>query len=94
MNIAITITAVIIAIIALLLARDEARENAVLRAAVDPDDDIFATLLARNWSIYYVGGTWSIGNERAATPAEAWRRAVAVHDARSAGADQDSKENG
>ena len=54
MNIAITITAVIIAIIALLLARDEARENAVLRAAVDPDDDIFATLLARNWSIYYV----------------------------------------
>ena len=58
-----------------------------LESAADPDADIFATLLAREWSLdfyRYEGGEqgWRIGGERASTPAEAWRKACAVYDAR------------
>lgn len=61
-------------------------ERNALRAAADPDTDIFATLLARGWSIEARAGighvVWHIGSESGKTPQEVWKRANAVWCAR------------
>jgi hypothetical protein len=84
MLVIITIFAVLVALIAVGVMHQTLDDFDKLSRAVDPDVDIFATLLVRRWSLYYRGGHWSVGDETGDTPEEAWRRATAVWDARHA----------
>ena len=70
-----------------VVLREENAELKRIAAAVDPDTDVFATLVAREWSIRCTApDTWHVGSplhaEAGSSLPDAWKRACAVYAAR------------